>query len=163
MMGNSYSDFKIIDVTPTLHGSEYASGDLLFNKQEIPNAVLGNGGCSKLVSLVVNSKKAVDIDIVVFLITNNQSIGGANEAMNISAADGAAAGFLAQCNLVHGGADLGNFNTIQMKQTDEDNNTLPCLLQAAAGSTSVYFFASTTTVQTYASADLTFRFGIQLK
>ena len=33
------SDYRIIDVTPTLDTSEYASGDALFNRAEIPAAV----------------------------------------------------------------------------------------------------------------------------
>jgi len=162
-MANNHSNYAVIDVTPTLDTNEYASGDVMFNKIEIPNAVLGNGGCSKLLGVTINSKKAADTDIIVYFISNNQSVGAANSAMNISAADGADAGFLGYVNTTSGGADLGNFVTIQAKTTDEDNNTLPLLLQAAAGSTSVYFFASTTTVQTYAANDLTFRFHIQYK
>ena len=161
-MGIGRSDFKVIDVTPTLHTSEYAAGDIMFNRVEIPNAVLGKGGCSKLVGLTCNSKKADDTNIIVFFMTNNQSVGSANDPMNVSASDGAAAGFLGFVDLSDTGYDLGNFNLHQMADTNSDKD-MKMLLQAAAGSTSVYFFASTTTVQTYAADDLTFRFHIQYK
>ena len=162
-MSNSASSYKVIDVTPTLHTSEYASGDIMFNRVEIPNAVLGNGGCSKLLSVTINSKKAAASDFVVYFLTNNQSVGSANDAMNISASDGAAAGFLGFCNMNDDNADLGNFNTNHTSTSNEDKARTPFLLQAASDSTSVYFFASTTTVATYAADDLTFRFHIQLR
>ena len=162
-MGNTISPYTVIDVTPTLDTSEYASGDVLFDKVEIPNAVLGNGGCSKLMGLTISSKKAADTNIVVYLMTNNQSVGAANSALDVSASDGAAAGFLGYVNTSVGGADLGNFVLIQAPTNYEDNHNIPMLLQAASDSSSVYFFASTTTVQTYAADDLTFRFHIQYK
>ena len=162
-MGNSHSNYAVIDVTPTLDTSEYASGDVLFDKVEIPNAVLGNGGCSKLVGLTISSKRAADTEIIVYLMTNNQTVGTANAAMNISASNGAAAGMLGYVNTGDSGVDLGSFVLMQSLTTQEGDHNVPMLLQAAAGSTSVYFFASTTTVQTYAADDLTFRFHIQYK
>ena len=44
-MANAFSDYTIIDVTPTLNTNEFASGDALFNYTELPLAVRGNGGC----------------------------------------------------------------------------------------------------------------------
>ena len=38
-MGNSYSNYTIIHVTPTLNTNEFADGDALFNYTEIPLAV----------------------------------------------------------------------------------------------------------------------------
>ena len=72
-MGIGRSDFKVIDVTPTLDTSEYASGDVLFDKVEIPNAVLGNGGCSKLIGLTISSKRSADTDIIVLHLDEGQS------------------------------------------------------------------------------------------
>ena len=161
-MANTISNYAVIDVTPTLDTNEYASGDALFNKQEIPNAVLGNKGCSKLLGITINSKKAADTNFIVYFMTNNQSVAAANAAINVSAADGASAGFLGFVEMAQVESDLGNFVIHQMGETDEDAN-MKMLLQAAEGSSSVYFFASTTTVQTYAANDLTFRFHIQYK
>jgi len=160
---NNHSNYAVIDVTPTLDTNEYASGDVLFNKVEIPNAVIGLGGCSKLIGLTISSKKAADTNIVVYLMTNNQSVGAANSALDVSASDGAAAGFLGYVNTSDGGLDMGNFVLMQSPTTDENQHSIPMLLQAADDSTSVYFFASTTTVQTYAASDITFRFHIQYK
>ena len=161
-MGNSFSNFAVIDVTPTLSTNEYASGDGLFNKVEIPNAVLGKGGCSKLLGITINSKKAADTNFKVYFMTNNQSVCAANAAVNVSASDGADAGFLGFVEMAQVESDLGNFVIHQMGETNEDAD-MKMLLQAADGSTSVYFFASTTTVQTYAANDLTFRFHIQYR
>ena len=160
-MSNNHSNYAVIDVTPTLHTDEYASGDIMFNRAEIPNAVLGKGGCSKLLNITYNSKKADDHNYVVHLITNNQSVGSANDPCNISAADGAAAGFLGSVTLSND-HDLGNFATGGATKTG-GFDSLNFMLQAAAGSTSVYFFVTTTSVATYAANDLTFRFHIQYK
>ena len=149
----------VIDVTPTLHTGEYASGDIMFNRAEIPNAVIEKGGCSKLLNVTYNSKKADDHSYLVHLITNNQSVGSANDACNISAADGAAAGFLGSVTLSND-HDLGNFATGGATKTG-GFDSLNFLLQAASDSTSIYFFVTTTSVATYAADDLTFRFHIE--
>ena len=161
-MGNSFSNFAVIDVVPTLSTNEYAVGDVLFNKVEIPNAVLGNGGCSRLLGLTVNSKKSADTNIIIVLMTNNQSVGAANDVLNVSASDGEAAGFLGFIDVSDPSKDLGNFVIHQSAETNSDKD-MKMLLQAADGSKSVYFFAYTSTVQTYAVNDLTFRFHIQYK
>ena len=45
-MANNYSKYSIIRVTPTMDaGTAYGSNDVLFNSTEIPNAVIGKGGC----------------------------------------------------------------------------------------------------------------------
>ena len=162
-MANSYSNYKIIEVTPTLSSNEYVSGDALFNKPEIANAVIGNGGCSELISLCVTSKKAAIIAQVVYFMQANQSVAAANDAMNVSASDGADAKFLG-FNLCTADlwADLGNFVFYSHKIAENDSS-LPIMLQAEPGSTSVYFFASILGTQTYAASDLTYRFGIRLK
>ena len=55
-MRSGKSDYKIIRVTPTLDTSAYADGDVLFTATEIPNAVVGLGGCSKLVGAYIFDK-----------------------------------------------------------------------------------------------------------
>ena len=58
----------IIDVTPTLNTNEFADGDALFNYTELPHAVIGKGGCSKLINVTVNSKKAAKTPMEMFLV-----------------------------------------------------------------------------------------------
>ena len=161
-MGNAFSNYKIIDVTPTLSTNEYAQNDCLFNKVEIPNAVLGKGGCAELINITVDSDKAAwkEIDVVIF--ENNQSLEAANDALAVSAADGKAAKMLGWVNLpAAGNMDLGNF-TFTNAVPAVGKPQLPFLIQAAAGSTSCYFIAILRgTAETFGADDLTFRFHIK--
>ena len=151
----------IIDVTPTLSTNAYADGDALFNYQEIPYAVIGKGGCSKLINLTVTSKKASWTSMEVILQSNAQSLESANDPMNITAAEGAAAGFLGWVDMPSAGAlDMGDSifgNPVPAVAKPK----LPFLLQAAADSTSVYFSAIIGGTVTFAASDLTFRFHIK--
>ena len=160
-MANAVSNYTIIDVTPTLSTNAYADGDALFNYQELPNAVRGNGGCSELINITVNSKKAAFTSMELMFQTNAQSLEAANDAMNITAVEGAAAGFLGWVDMPSsGGLDMGNF-IIGMPHLSKPQ--LPFLLQAASGSTSVYFSAIIGGTVTFGASDLTFRFHIKYK
>ena len=155
-------DYKaIVDVTPTLNTNEFASGDSLFNYTELPNAVMGNGECSKLINVTVNSKKAAKTEFEIMFQTNAQSLEAANAAMNITAVEGTAAGFLGWVDMPDSGQlDMGNF-IIGMAVPAVGKPQLPFLLQAAGGSTSVYFSAIVKDTVTFGASDLTFRFHIE--
>ena len=75
-MANNFNSLAIIDVTPTLRTDEYAQNDVLFNKVEIPGAVVGNGGCSELINITVTSEKAAwkEIDVIIFDMLGNRII-----------------------------------------------------------------------------------------
>ena len=163
-MANSFSNYTIIDVSPTLNTNEFASGDALFNYTEIPNAVKGNKGVSKLINVTVNSKKAsVATEMEIMFQSNAQSLEAANAAMNITAVEGAAAGFLGWVDIPEAGIlDMGNF-TIGMPVPAVAKPQLPFLLEAAASSSSVYFSAIIKDTVTFGASDLTFRFHIQYK
>ena len=160
-MGNSYSNYTIIDVTPTLNTNEFADGDALFNYTEIPLAVRGKGGCSELINVTVNSKKAAKTPMEIMFQSNAQSLEAANAAMNITAVEGAAAGFLGWVDMPDAGAlDMGNFIIVNHVPA-VGKPKLPFLLQASAGSSSVYFSAIIGGTVTYGASDLTFRFHIK--
>ena len=161
-MSNSASKYKIIDVTPTLDTSEYADGDALFNKIEIPNAVVGNGGCSKLINVTVNSKKASSTPMEIIFMHEEQSMESANTAMNITAVEGAAAKFLGWVDIPDdGGLDMGNFIINMPVNETGAKPKLPFILQAGSGTSSIYFTAIIGGTVTYADGDLTFRFHIE--
>ena len=65
-MANSASRYSVIRVTPTLDTSAYADDDVFFNSTEIPSAVIGNGGSSKLIGVTILNEDDVahDIDII---------------------------------------------------------------------------------------------------
>ena len=65
-MANNHSKYAVLRVTPTLDTSAYADNDVFFNATEIPNAVKGNGGCSKLIGVTILNEDDVahDFDII---------------------------------------------------------------------------------------------------
>tara|TARA_R110000824_G_scaffold96216_9_gene230680 strand:+ start:638 stop:1132 length:495 start_codon:yes stop_codon:yes gene_type:complete len=158
------SDYRIIDVTPTLDTSEYADGDALFNKTEIPAAVIGNGGVSELVSVTVNSKKATATPMEIIIMGSNQSMESANTAMNITAVEGAAANFCGWVDIpADGQLDMGNFMICMPVNEAGAKPKLPFLCKSDDDSTSLFFTVIIGDAVTYADGDLTFRFHFKQK
>jgi hypothetical protein len=163
-MANNNSNYTIIDVTPTLNTNEYADGDALFNKAEIPGAVVGKGGCAELVNITVGSKKASATAMEIVLMQSDQSMESANDAMNITAAEGLAANFLGWVDIPADGClDMGEYNICMPVNETGAKPKLPMLLQAENDSTSVYFTVIIGGTVTYAANDLLFRFHIKQK
>ena len=86
-MANSLSNYRVIRVTPTLDTSAYAPGDVLFNSVEIPEAVLGNAGCSKLLNMYIVNQNTDTIDVNFFFSENSMTLGTINTTADISDAD----------------------------------------------------------------------------
>ena len=148
----STGKYSIVRVTPTISGTAYADGDVLFLTTEIPNAVRGEGGYSKLVAVTIIDQHTVledanaDFDLV-FMGAQKNLIGaispGSSGGVAISDANLEAAnilgGFevdsddnivkLGTSNIVHVGSSTGN----------AASHGLPMMLKAESGSTSVYF------------------------
>ena len=163
-MANNHSNYAIIDVTPTLDTSEYADGDSLFNKHEIPNAVLGNGGTAELINVTVNSKKASATPMEIILLGADQSMEAANAAMNITAVEGTAANFCGWVDIPADGClDMGNYIIGMPVNEAGAKPKLPFLVQADSDSTSIFFTAIIGGTVTYANGDLTFRFHFKQK
>tara|TARA_R100000664_G_C2759226_1_gene148765 strand:- start:2520 stop:3029 length:510 start_codon:yes stop_codon:yes gene_type:complete len=142
-MANSYSNYNIIRVTPTLtEDSAYADGDVLFTATEIPNAVLGAGGCSKLLScyLVDKDQSAFGVDLL--FTEENTALGTIHATANISDADFKAIGLcgaMRHINTVAKSSDIdGLFVYKCMSLSESEESVEPILLQAKAGSTSVF-------------------------
>ena len=165
-MGNNLSNFDIIRVTPTLDTNAYAVDDVLFTGVEIPNAVMGNGGCSVLKHMfVVDRADSGDIDIDFYFTEKNTAFGTQNATADISAANMKAIGFCGWALLNGAVATTGNNVdnvTIHkvMSASDANESSSPVThLQAESDSTSVYISAiimtGTTTFAVY-SLDLVF-------
>ena len=144
---------RVIRVTPTITGVTYANNDILFDTTEIPLAVGKKGECSKLVSAMMISKSNSLVDIELFFCQVNQSVGTVNAARNVSDADFATAKVLGRItldssadNYNYGGCRVHNFDrqSETYETTDQWKSRFPILLQAAAGSTSVFTFAFVT-------------------
>ena len=148
-MANNYSRYSVIRVTPTLDTSAYANNDVFFNSTEIPNAVVGDGGASKLIGITILNEddSAHDIDIVFMqkstdLGTINEAVGSNSKWTNVLAK---AAGVLGVVSVdwSAGTSDFVN-NLIYSSSTANPSGksaTLPILLQAESDSNSVYMAA----------------------
>ncbi len=147
-MANSYSDYTVIRVTPTLTAdSAYSDGDVLFDPTEIPNAVMGKGGCSKLLRFYLLDKSKQTFDAQFYFCEANTSFATSNmhNTANITDANLSVAKICAVVTKDHDQgevADLDNAHFHQLKGLDGgDAVAFPTLLQAAAGSTSVFVTA----------------------
>ena len=78
---------RIIRVSPTLDTNAYAEDDVLFVATEIPNAVIGKGGCSKLVAMYVIDKSNTDSDIDFYFSEGSTALGTINATANITDAN----------------------------------------------------------------------------
>jgi len=159
---------KIIRVTPTLDTSEYAVGDVLFNSVAIPNAVISNGGCSKLVAMFVLNQSVSDIDVDFIFSENSLTLGTQNATANIADADmeaGNIIGFLHLDSNIGTTQGLDNSEIKRVHDTGAGDSggsiATPVLLQAAAGSTNVYIAATTGTVATHQADAIDLIFHIE--
>jgi len=170
-MGNNLSNFDIIRVVPTLDTNAYAQQDVLFTGVEIPNAVMGNGGCSNLINMfVVDRSDQSDVDIQFFFTEKNTAFGTQNATADISAANMKAIGVCGFAeldgNLDTSGTSIDNVKIHRIVGTNinDDNAAVPLtLLQAESDSTSVYVHAiiKNSSTPTYAADSLDLIFHIQ--
>ena len=145
-MGNSHSDYTIIRVTPTIvEDSAYADGDVLFTATEIPNAVRGDAGCSKLISAFMIDKRKQSFDCELYFCEANTAFGTIDETANISVANIEAAKVccvLKKDDDQGENQDLDNIHINKIVGMDgSDDFGYPTLIQAAASSTSVFVTA----------------------
>lgn len=150
--GNSVSQnkYNIITVTPTVSTDAHQADDVLFTSLEIPNAVLGEGGVSKLKHMFVldtDDVSATPYDVLYFFTEKSTAFGAINETANISVDNIKAAGingFLLQDgDQAYSSNELDNATITKVfsaSGTNEPNDNLT-YLKAAAGSTSVYCHA----------------------
>lgn len=164
------SDFKVIRVTPTLSTDAYAIGDVLFTATEIPNAVIGNGGCSKLVGMYVLDTANQTADMRFVFSEGNTALGTINATANISDGDIVSNNVLGFAKLDDDQAGTAStLDNAQIHQVlpasgvaEDSNSTM--LLQAADNSTSVYVQGIVADgTPTYAADSLTLIFHLQYR
>ena len=170
-MGNSVSNYAIIRVQPTLDTNAYAQYDVLFTATAIPNAVRGNGGCSKLVAMYVLDQSDNSDDMWFVFSEGQTALGTINATANISDAN-----ILANKNIGLMKLDSDQAGTAAAIDTSKLHQVLGMsgtgesadgvmLLQAAAGTTSVYVqgIVGSNTTPTFADGDIELIFHIQYK
>ena len=156
----STSRRKIIRVTPTLSTDAYALGDVLFTATEIENAVLEDGGSSKLIGMyILDFADVADSDAYFIFTEGSTALGTINDTAGITDADLKANNVCGFLNLDASAATMGAvvdnarmYSVLPASGASEQSNA-NIILQAAEGSTSVYvqsiLYSSTT--PTYAA------------
>ncbi len=169
-MANNYSKYAVIRVIPTIETSAYAAGDVIFNSVEIPNAVIGKGGCSKLIAAYMVSNNTNNLVFDMIFTENAATFGTVNATANISDADIRTAKVLSSWHCEAADDTTNYIDNSEIKRifdtrSDSGSNTgniMPTLLQAASGSRSVYFAVIGGSSITYGSTtDLEFIFHIE--
>ena len=162
-MGNNYSNYSIIRVPPTLDTDQYAQGDVLFTATEIPLAVRGDAGCSKIIcgwSLNQGIGSADDIDL--YFTEANTALGTINATANISDADLLANNICGITKVDNDQAtssawiDNSKIHQMLPGSSVAENTQDLLLLQAADDSTSVFIqgILVSSTTPTFADGDL---------
>tara|TARA_B100000424_G_scaffold103266_1_gene77737 strand:- start:282 stop:797 length:516 start_codon:yes stop_codon:yes gene_type:complete len=150
-MGNNLSNFTIIRVKPTITTDQHANMDVVFTGTEIPNAVLGNAGCSMLMTAyIVDYSDQQDIDMQIHFTQESTSFGSLNATANITEADLESIGYNGFIKLdadqARSGAAVDNATITQLiPASGNGENVSPLLyLQAKEGTSSVYAHAIVT-------------------
>lgn len=168
-MRTGKSDYQIIRVTPTLDTNAYAQGDVLFTATEIPNAVIGKGGCSKLITAYLFDKNDQDIDITFVFTQGNTALGTINATADISDADLLANNICGTSKVDHSETTSSGFiDNSRIAQFinmagNGDQTSMLLFLQAANDSTSVYVqgIITSASTPTYAADDIQLIFHIE--
>lgn len=175
-MGNSYNSLGIVRVTPTLSdGVAYGAGEVLFTTTEIPNAVRGNGGCSRLIGITILNRDDVANDMNLVFMQVDKDLGTINEAVGSGSlwtnALATAAKVIGHIRVDWSDSSVDLVNNLVWTSFksgssggDADGGIhLPMLLQAEGGSTSVYFAGVSIGTPTTATDDYEFIFHIEYK
>ena len=162
----TYPGGTVLKLSPTMDTDAYGATDLLFDKQELKNAVGSRGAASLLQNISVFDNTATDVDMGILFFDNATSLGAdANDAVtNISDAEFQAAGFIGAVELNFGeiGFATANGSIYTSPGNTDKRSGLPLLLQAPSGSTSIWVAAVTLSgTPAYAADSLDFTFNIQ--
>ena len=148
-MANNYTKYAVIRVTPTLDTSVYANDDVFFNSTEIPSAVVGNGGSSKLIGVTILNEDDVAHDMDIIFMQKSTDLGTINEAVGSNSkwtnALAKAAGVLGVVTIDWSLSNANMVNNLIFTTANANPSAksegLPILLQAESNSTSVFMAA----------------------
>jgi len=148
-MANNLSKYAVIRVAPTLDTSAYADDDVFFNSTEIPSAVLGNGGSSKLIGVTILNEDDVAHDIDIIFMQKSTDLGTINDAVGSNSkwtnALAKAAGVLGVVTIDWSLSNANMVNNLIFTTANANPSAksegLPILLQAESNSTSVFMAA----------------------
>jgi len=152
-LGQVGGESDIIEITLSLDtGGAYADGDVLAATQEIANAVRVNAGTGILHSIIVLDKddQAQALDLV-FLQTN-VGIGTENSAVSVTDSN---------TEEILGVVEVGSNDYVDLVASQiVTKSNVGIVLEAAAGSTSLYVAAISRGTGTYTASGITLKLGI---
>ena len=168
-MGNAASNYAIIRVTPTLSTDAYAQGDVLFTATAIPNAVRGNAGSSLLLAMYLVNQVTTEVDIDFIFSEGNTALGTINATADIDDTEIQALSVTGLMTLDGSASKTTQLDVCNITKVHNVDGTVdaatPMLLQAAAGTTSVYvqgiLTGSATPTYTADAIDLIFHIQYQ--
>tara|TARA_Y100000593_G_scaffold14004_1_gene26239 strand:+ start:470 stop:985 length:516 start_codon:yes stop_codon:yes gene_type:complete len=148
-MANNYSKYSVIRVSPTLDTGAYADNDVFFNSTEIPNAVIGDGGASKLIGITILNEDDVAHDIDIIFMQKSTDLGTINDAVGTNSkwtnVLAKAAGVLGVVSVDWSTGTSDFVNNLIYSSSNANpsgkSTTLPILLQSESNSTSVFMAA----------------------
>lgn len=142
----------VVEVTPTLDTSQYASGDLLFDSAEVPEAVRENGGHALLTSITIIDKADQKVAFTLVFADTLTDFGTPNSAPNPDDAEV--------------GTVIGHVSIATTDYLDLGGAAVACKvgiglsLKAGASTTSIYIAAvNSTGTPTYGASDLVIKLG----
>ena len=147
--GSSVSTGKraVIRINPTISTSAYGASQAVFNSTEIPNAVRGEGGCSKLISVSwrVETSSGVnggDMNLIFSQKLQANLCDSLSENVDITIDEVKDSNFLGFIHIdnsdnydILNGTNVGTIGYSSLTSTSGTNGVF---LQAEAGSTSAY-------------------------
>lgn len=162
-VGNSSGELRaVIRINPTVSTTEYVANDAVFNSIEIPNAVLGEGGVSRLEGISVRVESATTANGGdMMLLFSQKAQANLNDTLSsgvdITVDEVKASNVLGVWHhdqTDSGVAILNGTNVGTTGHSSGGNGATNCLfLKAEEGSTSVYVSGTATSTWTAAATD----------
>lgn len=144
----------VISITLSLDTSAYTSGDVLADLQEVANFMRADGGRAVIQSVTVLDKDDQGVEMDLFISPSAVSLGTENATPDIT--DANAEGLQHLCNVaVDDYQDLGGSKLATIK-------AIGLVVEAAAGSKSMYVGAITRGTPTHTASGLVLQLGLLL-
>ena len=162
-----YPAGNLVKISPTVSGTAYTEGDIIFTKQEIKNAVPSRGGCSLLNTVTALVEGAISADDFTLLFFDNDTALGVDAASaqnTVTYADFQAASCIGLMEVVMQSQsfEVAAGSTRLWKNSDEDSRA-GLFIKAAEGKTSIWvsMFQHDETLNLVDTDSLDLTFGFQ--
>jgi len=152
-VGEVGSNGKLVELTLSLDTNAYADGDVLADTQELTSAVRVAAGSGYIMQVRVNDKDDQGQPFDIYILQTNVSIGTENAAVSIT--DANADEIIGRIPVYS--SDYYDMGGCRVAYPTMD----PILVEAAAGSTSIYIAGVSRGTGTYTASGITLMFGME--